>query len=179
MSTKQRLKSLVSNPDVSLEEMFDIILEEGLSNDIHTNDSIRQYAARMIEEGNFCEKLVSSIEEDAKADYFCHDNTAGSNVPATAIYTKQDMMECVLYGYTVEELPNDKAKKYSKLISKYRDFIDGSVKLGSYIEALIMLPPCGEGAKNEVESEVKELCGEIRKGLQSIESMLKNKIWEE
>lgn len=102
MSIEQKLQSLVSNPQMTLEEMFDIALEEELAQNIHTQDSIRAHVARMVIEGNYCVELLQSIEDDMNAPYFCHDYTAGSNVPATAIYTKEDMMECILYGYTIE-----------------------------------------------------------------------------
>lgn len=103
MSSGQKLQSLVSNPQTTLDEMFDIVLEEDLAQNIHTQDSIRAHIARMVIEGNYCVKLLESIEADTNASYFSHDYTAGSNVPATAIYTKEDMMECILYGYTIEK----------------------------------------------------------------------------
>lgn len=66
-----------------------------------------------------------------------------------------------------------------KLVDRYCEFIKNAGTLGEYIEALIAMPPRGDGARDAVEEEVSELCVEMRKGLQSIESMLKNKIWEE
>ena len=66
-----------------------------------------------------------------------------------------------------------------KLVDRYCKLIKNAGTLGEYIEALTTMPPRGDGARGAVEEEVSELCAEMRKGLQSIESMLKNKIWEE
>lgn len=70
-------------------------------------------------------------------------------------------------------------KKDVKLVNRYCEFINNAGTLGEYIEALMAMSPHGDGARQAVEEEVSELCIEMRKGLQSIESMLKNKIWEE
>lgn len=66
-----------------------------------------------------------------------------------------------------------------KLVDRYCVFIKNAKKIGEYIEALMAMPPHGDNARGAVEEEVSELCVEIRKGLQSLESMLKNKILEE
>lgn len=53
----------------------------------------------MVEQGNYAAKLLQSLEENRRADYFCYDISCGSNFPADPIYNKQQLINAAIYGY--------------------------------------------------------------------------------
>ena len=94
------LKRWVQNGNMTLDDMARKVFERGWGEyRVLTYDELKEHILLMVEQGNYAAKLLQSLEENRRADYFCYDISCGSNFPADPIYSKQQLMNAVLYGY--------------------------------------------------------------------------------
>lgn len=64
------------------------------------------------------------------------------------------------------------------LIDSFNDLANNLNLLSEEIVAIETFPPRGDGARAAVEEEVNNLIKKIRSKLDSVHSLLNNKIWE-
>lgn len=96
---KSTLQRWAKNANWTLDTMAQKAFENGWCEyKVLTYSELQQYICDMVEQGNCVCKLLESLEENRRADYFCFDISRGGNFQATPIYDKDELMQAILYG---------------------------------------------------------------------------------
>ena len=76
------LKRWMQNSNMTLDDMAHKVFERGWNEyRVLTYDELKEHVLLMVEQGNYAAKLLQSLEENRRADYFCYDISCGSNFP--------------------------------------------------------------------------------------------------
>ena len=95
ISQEKMLKAWVSDPELTLEEMYDKCDDEGWTNyNVESIELLEQYIIEHIKQGVNVAPLLASIENN-RADYYAFDTRGWSNLPAKPIYTKEELAKAL------------------------------------------------------------------------------------
>ena len=95
-SQEEMLKMWVSDPDVSLEEMFIRAYRKGYTDYVvERRETLMEYVHDNIKRNMKVAPLLASIENARWADYYEFDVTSYSYLPAKPIYTKEELAEAL------------------------------------------------------------------------------------
>ena len=101
-SQEEMIRMWVSDPDLSLEDMYDNAAEQGMTDyRVESRETLENYIIDHIKQGFKVAPLLASIENNTWADLYVFDVTGWSNNPAKPIYTKEELAEVLDWGIVV------------------------------------------------------------------------------
>ena len=96
LSQEEMLKTWVSDPDVSLKDMYLLAAENGYTDYVvERRETLMAYVHANIRRNMKVVPLLESIENNRWADFYAFDVTSCSNLPAKPIYTKEELAEAL------------------------------------------------------------------------------------
>ena len=96
---EEMIRMWVSDPDLSLEDMYDNATENDMTNYlVERRETLENYIIDRIKQCFKVAPLLASIENNTWADFFVFDVTGWSNNPAKPIYTKEELAQVLDWG---------------------------------------------------------------------------------
>lgn len=80
----------------SLEDVYMLLFDLGLDNNIHTIDELYEFCKKQIENHNDCSVVLKSIEDNEQCAYFGYNIEIASNKEAKPLYSIEKMIEYIL-----------------------------------------------------------------------------------